>query len=83
LIISEHQSCCDVTRRNFPFPVFQLSVNSMILLTVCLLCVFDRDDGSGIVLKALKRVQRGLDQGSISSLQPHKVEVLDYWDGGG
>jgi hypothetical protein len=55
----------------------------MILLTVCLLCVFDRDDGSGIVLKALKRVQRGLDQGSISSLQPHKVEVLDYWDGGG
>ena len=43
---------------------------------------FDRDDGSGIALKALKRVQRGLGQGSISSLQPHKNEFLDYWDGG-
>jgi hypothetical protein len=57
-------------------------VNSIPCL-LYLLCIFDRDDGSRIVLKALKRVQRGLDQGTISSLQPHKNEALDYWDGGG
>ncbi|CAK7329085.1 unnamed protein product [Dovyalis caffra] len=40
--------------------------------------VLHRDDGSGIALKALKRVQRGLDQGSIASLQPQKDDYLDY-----
>ncbi|KAG7975665.1 hypothetical protein I3843_06G110300 [Carya illinoinensis] len=40
--------------------------------------ILHRDDGSAITLKALKRVQRGLGQGSISSLQPHKNQVLDY-----
>lgn len=43
--------------------------------------LFHRDDGSGIALKALKRVQRGLDQGSISSLEPQKDDFLDYWEG--
>lgn len=43
--------------------------------------ILHRDDGSGIALKALKRVQRGLDQGSISSLEPQKDDFLDYWEG--
>ncbi|RVW48386.1 Retrovirus-related Pol polyprotein from transposon RE1 [Vitis vinifera] len=52
---------------------------------IFLLCVdylfFLRDDGSGLALKALKRVQKGWGQGSISSLQPQKNDFLDYWEG--
>lgn len=40
--------------------------------------VFYRDDGSGIALKVLKRVQKGWGQGSIFSLQPQKDDFLDY-----
>lgn len=43
--------------------------------------IIHRDDGSGLALKALKRVQKGWGQGSISSLQPQKNDFLDYWEG--
>ncbi|KAL6963599.1 hypothetical protein U1Q18_034610 [Sarracenia purpurea var. burkii] len=43
--------------------------------------IVHRDDGSGIALKALKRVQKGWGQGSTSSLQPHNNDFLDTWDG--
>ncbi|KAF7127665.1 hypothetical protein RHSIM_Rhsim11G0197400 [Rhododendron simsii] len=36
----------------------------------CISLTMDRDDGSGIALKTLKRVQKGWDQGSTLSLQP-------------
>lgn len=42
---------------------------------------FNRNDGSGIAQKALKRVLKGWGQGSISTLQPQKCSTLDYWDG--
>lgn len=41
--------------------------------------IVHRDDGSGIALKTLKRVQKGWGQGSIPSLQTEKTEFLDYW----
>ncbi|KAE8702252.1 Pentatricopeptide repeat-containing protein [Hibiscus syriacus] len=41
--------------------------------------IVHRDDGSGIALKSLKRVQKGWGQGSIPSLRPQKNELLDYW----
>ncbi|OMO79989.1 hypothetical protein CCACVL1_13260 [Corchorus capsularis] len=45
--------------------------------------IVHRDDGSGIALKALKRVQKGWGQRSVSHLQPHKNEFLDHWESGG
>ncbi|GAV60133.1 Glyco_transf_8 domain-containing protein/PPR domain-containing protein/PPR_1 domain-containing protein/PPR_2 domain-containing protein, partial [Cephalotus follicularis] len=45
--------------------------------------ILHRDDGSGIALKAVKRVQRGWGQGSIPSLQAHNNEFLEYWEGSG
>lgn len=40
--------------------------------------LLDRDVGSGIALKTLKRVEKGWGQGSISSLLPQKNDFLDY-----
>lgn len=46
-------------------------------LMICYL-LLDRDVGSGIALKTLKRVEKGWGQGSISSLLPQKNDFLDY-----
>ncbi|KAE9447434.1 hypothetical protein C3L33_20668, partial [Rhododendron williamsianum] len=46
----------------------------------CISLTMDRDDGSGIALKTLKRVQKGWGQGSTLSLQPQKNDYLDIWD---
>ncbi|TKY59360.1 Pentatricopeptide repeat-containing protein [Spatholobus suberectus] len=43
--------------------------------------IVNRDGGSGIALKTLKRVQKGWGQGSISSLQSQQNDFLDYYDG--
>ncbi|CAI8618095.1 unnamed protein product [Vicia faba] len=40
--------------------------------------IINRDVGSGIALKVLKRVEKGWGQGSISSLLPQKNDFLDY-----
>jgi len=45
--------------------------------------LYDRDGGSGIALKTLKRVQKGWGQGSITSLQSQPNDFLDYYDGSG
>ncbi|KAI3921980.1 hypothetical protein MKX01_005669 [Papaver californicum] len=42
--------------------------------------VLHRDDGSGLAVRVLKRVQKGWGQGSISNVQPQKKEFLDYWE---
>ncbi|XP_068668764.1 pentatricopeptide repeat-containing protein At2g17140 isoform X2 [Aristolochia californica] len=41
--------------------------------------ILHRDDGSGIAMRVLKRVQKGWGQGSIPSLKPQKNEWLDEW----
>ncbi|XP_004504955.1 pentatricopeptide repeat-containing protein At2g17140 [Cicer arietinum] len=43
--------------------------------------IINRDVGSGIALKTLKRVEKSWGQGSISSLLPQKNDFLDYYDG--
>ncbi|KAI8021355.1 Pentatricopeptide repeat-containing protein [Camellia lanceoleosa] len=43
--------------------------------------VLHRDEGSGIAVKTLKRVQKGWGQGSISSLHPQKNDFFGSWDG--
>ncbi|RDX99967.1 Pentatricopeptide repeat-containing protein, partial [Mucuna pruriens] len=45
--------------------------------------IVNRDAGSGIALKTLKRVQKGWGQGSISSLQSQQNDFLDYYDDSG
>ncbi|KAK9944384.1 hypothetical protein M0R45_009955 [Rubus argutus] len=40
--------------------------------------IVNRDDGSGIVLKTLKRVQKGWGRANLTSLQSQKDEYLDY-----
>lgn len=45
--------------------------------------IVNRDGGSGIALKTLKRVQKGWGQGSITSLQSQPNDFLDYYDGSG
>ncbi|KAK7362974.1 hypothetical protein VNO77_05099 [Canavalia gladiata] len=45
--------------------------------------IINRDGGSGIALKTLKRVQKGWGQGNISSLQPQENDFLDYYDARG
>lgn len=42
---------------------------------------FNRNDGSGIAQKTLKRVLKGWGQGSISTSQPQKFSTHDCWDG--
>ncbi|MCL7030166.1 hypothetical protein MKW94_003240 [Papaver nudicaule] len=42
--------------------------------------ILHRDDGSGLAVRVLKRVQKGWGQGSISNVQPQKKEFLDYWE---
>ncbi|KAI7980727.1 Pentatricopeptide repeat-containing protein [Camellia lanceoleosa] len=43
--------------------------------------ILHRDEGSGIAVKTLKRVQKGWGQGSISSLHPQKNDFFGSWDG--
>ncbi|KAF6148404.1 hypothetical protein GIB67_036619 [Kingdonia uniflora] len=38
-----------------------------------------RDDGSGVALKVIRRVQKGWGHGRMSSLQPQKNAIPDYW----
>ncbi|CAJ1936290.1 unnamed protein product [Sphenostylis stenocarpa] len=45
--------------------------------------IVNRDGGSGIALKTLKRVQKGWGHGSISSLQSQPNDFLDYYGGSG
>lgn len=52
-------------------------VTFFFILTKCFL-LLDRDVGSNIALKILKRVEKGWGQGSISSLLPQKNDFLDY-----
>ncbi|PQQ18353.1 pentatricopeptide repeat-containing protein [Prunus yedoensis var. nudiflora] len=40
--------------------------------------IVHRDDGSGIALKTLKRVQKGWGRGSLTSFQSQKNEFIDY-----
>ncbi|XP_027346293.1 pentatricopeptide repeat-containing protein At2g17140 [Abrus precatorius] len=42
--------------------------------------ILNRDGGSGIALKTLKRVQKGWGQGSIPSLQSQRSDFLDDYD---
>ncbi|KAG9459892.1 hypothetical protein H6P81_004400 [Aristolochia fimbriata] len=42
--------------------------------------ILHRDDGSGMAMRVLKRVQKGWGQGSIPSLKPKKNDLLDEWD---
>lgn len=42
---------------------------------------FNRNDGSGIAQKTLKRVLKGWGQGSIATSQPQKFSTRDHWDG--
>lgn len=42
---------------------------------------FNRNDGSGIAQKTLKRVLKGWGQGSIATSQPQKFITCDHWDG--
>ncbi|KAL2343929.1 hypothetical protein Fmac_005214 [Flemingia macrophylla] len=42
--------------------------------------IVNRDSGSGIALKTLKRVQKGWGQGSISNLQSQQNDSLDYYE---
>ncbi|WOK92819.1 pentatricopeptide repeat-containing protein [Canna indica] len=39
-----------------------------------------RDDGSGIAVKVLKRVQRGWGQGSIPAPRLHDIDLMDDWE---
>ncbi|KAL3597764.1 hypothetical protein D5086_009401 [Populus alba] len=79
-LLFDEMSCSDFLQA---FPIFGYLFTYFSILTMIyhLTDSFHRDDGSGIALKALKRVQRGLDQGSISSLEPQKDDFLDYWEG--
>lgn len=49
------------------------------VIHICYLILY-RDDGSGMALRNLKRVQKGWGQGSISSLQPQRNDFSDSWD---
>ncbi|KAG8368010.1 hypothetical protein BUALT_Bualt15G0000800 [Buddleja alternifolia] len=42
--------------------------------------ILHRDDGSGIAMKTLKRVQKGWGQGNLSYFQAQKNGFLDDWD---
>ncbi|XP_056699046.1 pentatricopeptide repeat-containing protein At2g17140 isoform X2 [Spinacia oleracea] len=45
--------------------------------------IVHREDGSGIALEALKRVQKGWGQGSAVNLPSLKAEANDYWQDAG
>ncbi|KAM7258036.1 hypothetical protein ACFE04_013777 [Oxalis oulophora] len=44
--------------------------------------IVHRDDGSGVALKAVKRVQKGWGHGDMPSSHAHKKAFVDYWEHG-
>ena len=78
LIITCLNPFSGLTKPSTTFLVIALYIMTFSLI-VCFLSL-DRNDGSGIALKTLKRVQKGWGRESILSLQPRRNAFLDYWE---